>query len=294
MANKASFLLLIALFLAFSTSSIAINITRILDQYPDTYGSFNALLTASKLNQAINKRETVTILALDNDSIDTLSGRPIEEVRKILSNHVILDYFDVIKLKSLKTKKSITITTLYQTTGVAEYSQGFLNVSMLGSGEIVFGSAMKGSPLNAKLLGSVMNRPYNISVLHISEPIIAMGFVNGPLAAPPPSTNGTNSTAKHAPAPPPMESDEPTADAPVEGPTDAPAAEGPEASTPADAPAPAADAPKGDEADAPKAADDDTPEDSSETPASGGSMNVVGSRIGGMVIMGFAVNLLGF
>ncbi|KAM7260645.1 hypothetical protein ACFE04_011318 [Oxalis oulophora] len=200
----ASFLLLIALFLAFSTSSTAINITRILDQYPDAYGSFNALLTASKLNQAINKRETVTILALDKDSIDTLSGSPIEER--------------------------------------ADYRYGVRQWS--------FGCT------------PTIDKWYQLNCQ---------------------ARNGSTSDGKRC-----------TADAPVEGPADAPTVEGPEASTPADAPAPAADAPKGDEADAPKAADDDTPEDSSETPASGCSMNVVGSRIGGMVIMGLAVNLLGF
>ncbi|KAM7268494.1 hypothetical protein ACFE04_010660 [Oxalis oulophora] len=199
MANKAS-LLTIALFLVFSTTSTAIDITKILDQYPDTYGSFNGLLTATKLSEEINKRQTVTILALDNDSIDTLSGRPIEEVTKMLSNHVILDYFDEAKLKELKAKQSTTVTTLYQTTGDAQNSQGFLNISVMGSGEVMFGSAVKNSPLNSKLLGSVMNKPYTVSVLHVSEPIIALGSENGPLAATPPPKNDSNAPAKRAPA----------------------------------------------------------------------------------------------
>merc|ERR1712130_415199 len=147
MDSKASSLLFIA-FLCLISSSTAFNITRILAQYPE-FASFNDLLSQSGLAQEMNSRQTITVLALDNGSIDGLSGRPLDIAKRILSAHVILDYYDQIKLSKLQ-KASTIVTTLYQASGVAEDRQGFLNISRTAEG-IKFGSAMKGAPLSASL-----------------------------------------------------------------------------------------------------------------------------------------------
>ncbi|KAJ6373349.1 hypothetical protein OIU76_027647 [Salix suchowensis] len=192
MDSKVSSLLFIAILFLLSSTSTAFNITKILAQYPE-FASFNDLLAQSGLAQEINGRETITVLALDNGSIDGLSGRPVDIAKRILSAHVILDYYDQIKLSKLQ-KASTIVTTLFQASGIADDRQGFLNVSKTAEG-IKFGSAMKGAPLVASLVKSVYAQPYNISVLQVSEPIEAPGIEN--MAPPPPPA----AVPKKAPAP---------------------------------------------------------------------------------------------
>ncbi|KAJ6670325.1 FASCICLIN-LIKE ARABINOGALACTAN PROTEIN 3 [Salix koriyanagi] len=241
MDSKVSSLLFIAILCLLSSTSTAFNITKILAQYPE-FASFNDLLAQSGLAQEINGRETITVLALDNGSIDGLSGRPVDIAKRILSAHVILDYYDQIKLSKLQ-KASTIVTTLFQASGIADDRQGFLNISKTAEG-IKFGSAMKGAPLVASLVKSVYAQPYNISVLQVSEPIEAPGIEN--MAPPPPPA----AVPKKAPAPAPAAKTPSKAPAPSKvepsTPTESPT-EGPVA---ADVPAasPLADAPLADEA----------------------------------------------
>uniref|UniRef100_A0A803LI17 FAS1 domain-containing protein n=1 Tax=Chenopodium quinoa TaxID=63459 RepID=A0A803LI17_CHEQI len=117
------------------------NITEILSSDP-SLSEFNSYLTQTKLDDEINSRQTITVLALDNGAMSTLtSGKPLSVVKNILSLHVLLDYYDPKKLHSIANGTVLT-TTLYQTTGSA--------------------SAQEGQQI-----------PYNISVLEISAPIIA-------------------------------------------------------------------------------------------------------------------------
>ncbi|CAA0814985.1 Fasciclin-like arabinogalactan protein 3 [Striga hermonthica] len=221
-------IILVSAMLLLSTSS-AHNITRILEQYPD-FVQFNALLTQTHLAEVINSRRTITVLALTNDHLGELSGKPDDVVKRILSTHIVLDYFDVLKLNKLKGNHNI-LTNLYQSTGTADDQQGFLNVVHNPNG-IFFGSAMKGAPVDAKLEGSVASQPYNISVLSISHVIVAPGIDGSlaPVQAPPPKA----ATAAAPEADPPAESpeddlpaEEPSADAEAPAPSDAPAAAAP-------------------------------------------------------------------
>ncbi|KAK3038188.1 hypothetical protein RJ639_030295 [Escallonia herrerae] len=179
-----------------SSTATAFNITRLLDQYPD-FKTFNDLLTQTKVNQQINQRQTITILTVSDDKMSEVSSKPVEAVKKILSSHVILDYYDTQKLKNLKTGTSV-LTTLLQTTGTASSQQGFLNVT-LKDDKIVFSSAVKNPRRNVMLTRSVAAQPFNISVLEVSGPIIVPGLdaaPTGPVAAPAPMK-------AHAPAPAP-------------------------------------------------------------------------------------------
>ncbi|KAF5726310.1 hypothetical protein HS088_TW23G01055 [Tripterygium wilfordii] len=223
-----------ALVLIFSstTSVNAFNITRILEQYPE-FSTFNALLNTTKLAAEINHRQTITVLAVDNGAAGGISGKPSDLVKSILSAHVILDYYDVQKLKKLSKQSSI-LTTLFQTTGNATHQQGFVNVTKMSNGDILFGSATKGAELNSKLMQVVTTRPYNISVLQVSSIIEAPGLdlappsppkAKAPTSAPPPKSSSP------AEAPAPSDDEGVEADAPIEAPT------------PADADAPVADAP---------------------------------------------------
>ncbi|GAB2285831.1 hypothetical protein Dimus_020271 [Dionaea muscipula] len=249
--NKASplfvFLPLLLLLFSFSPLSVAFNITRLLNQHPD-FSNFNDLLTQTGVAAAINSRRTITVLVVDNGSMGAVSEKPQTTIRNILATHVILDYYDRTKLGELS-KKSTLLTTLFQTTGIAGRMQGFLNITRLSTGEVVVGSAVNGADRNSKLMAVVAAQPYNISVIQISQAIIAPGIdQSGAInfsSSPPPKM----AEAPAAATPPSAESETPT-DAPAETPVaDAPlapnqAAEAPaeaaaSASSPAPAPAPA-------------------------------------------------------
>ncbi|XVE71373.1 hypothetical protein DITRI_Ditri10aG0145100 [Diplodiscus trichospermus] len=281
MAAKASLLFIFAFFLLAwsSTSTHAFNITKVLGQFPE-YGTFNDILTQTKLAPQINSRQTITILALDNDSISTIANRSLDQVKKILMNHVVLDYFDTLKIQKLG-KKSAILTTLYQTTGAATGQQGFLNLTKIAPGNVVFGSGVSGAPLVSKLLGSVVAQPFNLSVLHVSIPIVAPGFGDPILAPPPPpGSDPPPPPPKKAEAPAPSEDDE--GDYEGESPDSAPSP------APSDAPA---DAPtKGKSPPKPKAADE---EEEAEAPAPSASSRM-DSSIAIAAVMGLIASLVAF
>ncbi|XP_030948341.1 fasciclin-like arabinogalactan protein 14 [Quercus lobata] len=260
MDSKASSLLFFALFLAFFSASSAFNITMLLDRHPD-FSSMNDYLSKTQLDKQINSRNTITVLAVDNKAIAGLSGLNLDEVRKILSVHVVLDYYDVQKLSTL-TKKSTLLTTLFQASGTAMNQQGFVNVSIINEGEIAFGSGVKGSKLDSKLVKSVAAQPFNISVLQISSAIVPPGItVANPPGASPPPTNAP--TPRKAPTP--GKAPAPAGNSPAQSPSNNPVPEAPSptgAGTPEESPAPVADTPA--EADTPAGAD--TPAEA-DTPA---------------------------
>ncbi|GFP81634.1 fasciclin-like arabinogalactan protein 3 [Phtheirospermum japonicum] len=220
--SSAVVLLISAVFLLSTATTSAFNITRILDQNPD-FSQFNGLLSQTHLADDINRRKTITVLALTNDRLGVLAGKSVDVIKRILSTHVVLDYYDVLKLNKLKGNRTV-LTTLYQATGAADDQQGFLNVAHNADG-ISFGSAMAGAPIDSKLEGSVASQPYNISVLSVSQAIIAPG-IDGTWPAPPPPK------AAAAPLPPPPRC--------RRRPRPAPAADDAEADAPASVEAPAA------------------------------------------------------
>lgn len=88
------------------------------------------------------------------------------------------------------------LTTLLQTTGATQGRQGFVRVGHPVSGGTAFASAVKNSPLDAKFEGVIVSRPFNISVLRVSQPI-KMNGVDGNWTTPPQEAEFT--------APPPPE-----------------------------------------------------------------------------------------
>lgn len=236
---SSSSLLFYSLFLLSSSFASAFNITRLLGRHPD-FSTFNAYLTQTKLYADINHRRTITVLAIANQALSTLSGKSTDVIKTVLSLHVILDYYDLDKLQNLDNNTAL-LTTLLQTSGSADGKQGFLNVTDL-SGEVVFGSAVKGAGLSSKLIRSVAAQPYNISVLQISAPIVYPGIGVDPYI-PPPTGSPVYSPAEAPLAESPDESEAP---APSDF-SDGPSADGPSADAPSDgatAPSPVAvDAP---------------------------------------------------
>lgn len=180
------------------TSSHSFNITNILNQHSD-FSTFNNLLTQTQLASTINNRQTITVLAVSNGAISSLSGQPTAFIKKILSLHIVLDYYDEKKLKNLN-KKSVILTTLFQSSGQARGQQGFLNATVMKNGDVLIGSAIPGTSVNAQLVEPVMSQPFNISVLHISSAImINVNADNAP--------SGSPSSPPPLPAQPPNDDD---------------------------------------------------------------------------------------
>ncbi|GAV78074.1 Fasciclin domain-containing protein, partial [Cephalotus follicularis] len=254
------FALFFSFFLLLSSTN-AFNISKLLGQYPG-FTTFNNYLTQTQLADTINSRQTITVLAVDNSAISPLSSHPTDVIKKILSAHVILDYFDVPKLQKLQNKTAI-LTTLLQSSGQATGQQGFLNVTVLSTGGVAFGSAVAGSNLGSNLVKSVASQPYNISVLQVSNVIIPTGIAGGTnsstnSSAPPPSSSSSSSSPANTPSKSPT---------PAVAPTKAPApsnAKPPAAATPKSSKAPA---PSTAPSDASPPSDADAPSDGAEGPS---------------------------
>lgn len=255
-------LVAISLLLAFSSTTQAYNVTRLLGQYPE-FGTMNQYISENNLAGDVNRRGTVTILALDNGAIGSISGRSKDAIKAIISTHIILDYYDEKKLMNIKNDSTV-LTTLFQASGIANDQQGFVLAYNAGGGHFYFGSAIKGAALNSQFVKTIVTQPYNISVLQVSQPIIAPGIdAQSPWPAPgaktvfPPS-QGSDGSSSEAEAPA-TEEDSAAADAPSsdeEASASSPAPSKAPVSAPADAPGPADD-----ESEA--AADEDSESDTS-------------------------------
>nr|CAD1825903.1 unnamed protein product [Ananas comosus var. bracteatus] len=135
--------------------------------------SCRTVLPASR--DEINRRQTITVLVVDNSAAGAFSSLQADVLKRALSVHVILDYYDPYKFERLKSKTAL-LTTLYQASGVAENRMGFLNYTERTDDErMLFGSAEPGAPLTAELVKVVAARPYNISVLQVTAAIIPPG-----------------------------------------------------------------------------------------------------------------------
>ncbi|XP_048556913.1 fasciclin-like arabinogalactan protein 3 [Triticum urartu] len=266
MAPIASFAAAVLLLLALASPAAAFNITRILGEFPD-FSTFNGLLSQTKLADEINRRQTITVLAVNNGGMGAITSLPSDVQRKVLAVHVVLDYYDAEKLGSMKNRSAV-LTTLFQSTGQATNRMGFINYTRRAAdGVMMFGSAEPGAPLTSQMVKPVMSRPYNISVLEVSSAIVppSIGSVDNSRArAPAPAL-----TKIPAPAPAPSKSKKPkTEGAPTPAP--APSDDDSSANAPADADGPDADGPAtdGPDADGPAAdapADDDDDKSSDDT-----------------------------
>lgn len=243
--------LALLLFFLFISSLHAFNITEILQERSE-FSTFNDLLSKYKIAGQINRRKTITVLAVDNGAASYLSNLSEDEAKAKLSLHVILDYYGIRKLVGLK--KSTLLTTLYQTSGEAGGdNEGFINVTVLRSGDVAFGPGAPDSVLNSNLIKSVYSQPYDLSVLQVSS-VIGSSNSTAPSFAP---------LSAPTRAPPPPEAEAP---ADEESPAEAPSEE----TSPSDAPAPSPDDSSPLEATSPT--DDDSPpaaDDYEEGSASG-------------------------
>ncbi|RWW04036.1 hypothetical protein GW17_00032758 [Ensete ventricosum] len=267
MAGQPTLLLFLPFLLLFPLAA-SHNITTMLAKFSD-FSTFSDLLTRTQVASDINSRKTITVLAVNNDAMSSASGQPTDALKKILSLHVVLDYYDGDKIHKLPNRSAI-LTTLFQSSGVASDRSGFLNVTDMDDGQVSLGSAVPGSSLDANFVKVLETQPYNISVLQISSVIVPPGLSDGaaPKASPAPSksaapslapsgaaaspaSNATSPSADSSNATSPSadssnatspSADSPTSGAPATSPAEAMAVDG----TPAGAPSDVADGPAGD------------------------------------------------
>ncbi|XP_010542030.1 PREDICTED: fasciclin-like arabinogalactan protein 2 [Tarenaya hassleriana] len=164
-ASAVTFLLLCLLF----SSSNAHNITRILAKDPD-FSTFNHYLTATHLADDINRRQTITVLAVDNAGMSSIlsKGYSLYTIRNILSLHVLVDYFGAKKLHQI-THGTTSTSTMFQATGSAPGTSGYVNITDLKGGKVAFGVQDDDNKLTSHYVKSVYEKAYNISVLQISQ-----------------------------------------------------------------------------------------------------------------------------
>ncbi|KAL6554429.1 Fasciclin-like arabinogalactan protein 2 [Orobanche minor] len=146
------------------------NITRILAKHPD-FSTFNHYLTTTHLAAEINRRRTITVCAVDNSAMKTLLGNhySLDTIKNILSLHIFADYFDSKKLHQI-TKGSTTTSSLFQATGEATGTSGYVGITDMKGGKVGFSTVDGGGdrPM-ATYVKSIEELPYIISVIQISH-----------------------------------------------------------------------------------------------------------------------------
>ena len=189
-----------------AAAAAAFNVTEILARYP-AFKLFNLLLSKTRVAREINSRNSVTVLVPDNSAVDWLLRRSARLARaslvELMSVHVVLDYIDAAKLAALpqRGQPAVVVTTLFQTTGTARNRTGFLNVTAAPRGGAIFISAAPGALVSATLKRAVTARPYNLSVLQISNFVVPPGVVTRPRPPTPPMPRMRQMSIAPSPAP---------------------------------------------------------------------------------------------
>ncbi|KAK8940111.1 Fasciclin-like arabinogalactan protein 2 [Platanthera guangdongensis] len=168
----------------------AFNITSILATHPD-FSTFNHYLTATRLASEINRRQTITVLAIDNSGMAPLLAKHLSlpTLRNVLSLHVLVDYYGAKKLHQI-THGSALASSLFQATGAAPGTSGFVNITDHRGGLVSFAATNSDdsaipSPSPSSFVKSIKEQPYNLSIIQISVPL-SSPEAEAPASAPAP------------------------------------------------------------------------------------------------------------
>ncbi|EPS69372.1 fasciclin-like arabinogalactan protein 19, partial [Genlisea aurea] len=183
------------LLLAVADTSDAHNITRILADHP-SLSTFNHYLTITHLAGEIDRRRTITVCVVDNAAMDDLLSKhfPLPTIKNILSLHVFADYFNAKKLHQV-TQGSTTTSSLFQATGEAAGTSGYVNITDMKGGKVGFSPVDSSSqgPV-ATYVKSIAELPYDIAVIQISH-ILSSPEAEAPTGSPT-DLNATSLMAK--------------------------------------------------------------------------------------------------
>ncbi|KZV36213.1 fasciclin-like arabinogalactan protein 1-like [Dorcoceras hygrometricum] len=165
----ASSVALILAVLLLSPTTDAFDVTLMLNKHPE-FSTFSHYLSVTELAPEINRRRTITVCAVDNAGMADLLSKHLTlgGIKNVLAYHVLLDYFDAKKLHQI-TNGSALAATMYQATGSAAGSSGFINITDLSRGKVGFSPKDNGGIISATLVKSVEAKPYDISIIQISN-----------------------------------------------------------------------------------------------------------------------------
>ncbi|KAL6952862.1 Fasciclin-like arabinogalactan protein 2 [Sarracenia purpurea var. burkii] len=182
-AALAGALMLTLLLSHLPSTTHAHNITRILAKHPE-FSTFNHYLTLTHLAPEINRRQTITVCALDNAAMSDLLSKHLSlfTIKNVLSLHVFADYFGAKKLHQI-TKGSTLTATLFQATGEASGTSGYVNITDLKGGKVGFAAEDNDGHLTSTYVKSIEELPYNISVIQISH-ILSSAEAEAPISGP--------------------------------------------------------------------------------------------------------------
>ncbi|CAN1190797.1 Fasciclin-like arabinogalactan protein 14 [Linum perenne] len=180
---------LILFLISLATSSSAFNVTNVLGPLPE-FSTFTNYLAQAGLVGMMTDLNNVTILAVDNANMAPISGKSFAEMKRIMTMHVIPEYYDLHRLNSLPNGAAL-IRTAYVMTGLARGKEGMLLVNKRGKmGRFSFASAQlpRARPDDVNLVKSVVVLSRNISVFHVSglivtPPPVAISEISGGGAA---------------------------------------------------------------------------------------------------------------
>ncbi|TKW32308.1 hypothetical protein SEVIR_2G159900v4 [Setaria viridis] len=159
------------------------NITKLLEPYKQ-YSRFNEMLSRTRLAYDINRRQTITVLAVDNAAMSALDHYSLQTIRHILSLHVLVDYYGDKKLKKLA-RGSTTSSSMYQATGAASGMSGYVNITRK-DGKVSFTTDDADDTAKpTRYVKSIKEYPYDIAVLEVSS-IISSADAEAPVPPPAP------------------------------------------------------------------------------------------------------------
>ncbi|WOK92965.1 hypothetical protein Cni_G01657 [Canna indica] len=161
------------------------NITKILAQHPE-FSTFNHYLSATHLASEINRRLTITVLAVDNSGMSAILGKHLSllTLRNVLALHILTDYYGAKKLHQLTGGSTIS-SSVFQSSGHAVGTTGYINITDHRRGKVTFIAHDAGGAAPAVFVKSVKEIPYNISILQISTALTSPE-AEAPVAAPAP------------------------------------------------------------------------------------------------------------
>ncbi|PWZ13922.1 Fasciclin-like arabinogalactan protein 2 [Zea mays] len=159
------------------------NITKILAPYKE-YSKFNDMLSKTRLAYDINRRQTITVLAVDNSAMSALDHYSLQTIRHILELHVLVDYYGDKKLKKLA-HGSTASSSMFQATGSASGMSGYVNITRKDGKVSFMTEDADDTAKPSRYVKSVKEFPYDIAVLQVSS-IISSAEAEAPVPPPAP------------------------------------------------------------------------------------------------------------
>uniref|UniRef100_A0ACD5YHW5 Uncharacterized protein n=1 Tax=Avena sativa TaxID=4498 RepID=A0ACD5YHW5_AVESA len=174
----------VALLASPAAAAKSYNITKILAAHPE-FSKFNAMLTKTRLAYDINRRQTITVLAIDNAAMAALDQYSLPTVRHILSLHVLVDYYGAKKLRALSHGATAS-ASMFQSTSSSGGMSGYVNITSGKGGKVDFfceGADDTATP--SRYVKSIKELPYDIAVLQVNS-VLSSSEAEAPVPPPAP------------------------------------------------------------------------------------------------------------